>query len=354
MIKVKKWDKGSWGYNQSGQTSSITWAFLKKAEPVITPGEDGLPIETPSEWDYEELNPKVRCREYLGQMCVAVAAGIDYRPTGDGEFFGSKAIRDKVALSIHILPCDYDNLQSNLYILNQLEDKFGFERTILLSGSLKKKREPRSYSSTDTITTSSSEEVHVILGDKNWNYSPLLFALYTQVIRVLTYPINLDAPIVSLKDLSEWFVNTYSCSTDYRGMSSIKKYWDVDLFIDNYKEILGDSPLTGVDDKVFLEDIKGRHYVNSSIRGAYTIDNYELRGIVMEAGYFHGWSGLHSFYGSFTEFKNNIQAMKKDTTSLEYKERYNSMIKARLQCVCTSWAYRYAKLLIEKEERNAR
>lgn len=90
-----------------------------------------------------------------------------------------------------------------------------------------------------------------------WIKSPVLFSLYTLVIRsfVLAEVANLSLSYKTFVDLAK-LVN----DTDHTDIVLIKELYsnrfDLDTFLLNYKEILGSDPLTGYNDKSFKKCIK--------------------------------------------------------------------------------------------------
>lgn len=292
-------------YNQNSQTSDIQFALLKRLGPD----------------SFEELHYHVKCREYLGDTLLAAYADKDTSLIyGFSLSDGKRMALDETIFSIS-LPTrfdpdkiSYESFIKGISIIRKLEKTMGVP---LKSRS--------TYYLTDKKVD--NKDKLVVVSPKEWSYSPLLISLYTFVLRLTTYKVSDKA--VSLRRYMKEVSSIYS-GTDINYIEYLSGL-DINFLLSNYVEILGDAPLTGLDDSKILEvAFASIHAYDDNVSIEYDCSNY---GKSTNEEAFWSLYKNHNLHG-VVSFANCIQ---KDET------RRNHYLKASE--INYKWAKNYMRLL---------
>jgi hypothetical protein len=223
QVKLKVITENNY-YNQIPQTSDIQWSFLNRVK-----GEKD---------SFEELFLNVKCREFFGDLVVCGNLNID-TPSIYGLRLKDKRISvKKTLLSVSMNEGDVEGFAKRLRFLRQIEGAMGIKKTRIY---------PTQHNATDYTKL-------VLVGDKKWISSPLLISLYTAIIRSLTYSFSK----LTFKDhINELITGSYSYGNDACTFKRLKDC-EVDIvhLLTNIDVVLGDNPLTGLNDTKLIVDKK--------------------------------------------------------------------------------------------------
>lgn len=286
-------------YNQNPQTSEIQWAFLNRI-----PGEKD---------SFKELHLQVKCREYFGDAVVCAHLDID-----TPAIYGFRLVNKRVSIEETLLSVSLPSNESlgfikHLSILRKFERQMGIKIT-------------KCYS---TQHTDEDSVKLVLVGDKKWVSSPLLIAIYTQILRSFTYHTPTSSYSAHIKAL----ITEYS-GNDRDTFSNIH-YSGIDLLhlLLNIDRVLGDNPLTGLNDL----ELKAK-------KASITDENsrvllYSL--VVNETNFTFNWSVHlnHSRHG-INSFIDNMNYRGQGGQDAEYVKK----------SIGASWTNNYYLLCKEEQE----
>lgn len=204
-------------YNQLYQAIDTKFSFCKRIK------ED----------HYEELFTPVLCRDYLSDAVVQSQVG----RLPDCEVFGFRLDEeiDTSELMLRVVCSDKKAFLKNVKFIKGLEKKYP---------KLKKPLQVYETSHADSL---------VLVGDPLWVKNSLTISLLTFLIRICnTKVIN---PGTTINTFTKEFIKQYSAYDDSHYASEVIDQLDnFNFLIRHIDEILGDNPLTGVDDEEFLEN----------------------------------------------------------------------------------------------------
>lgn len=272
----------SCSYNQNPQNANIQFSLLNR---------DGK--------GFKELHYHVKCREYFGDSLLAAKFDKDLP-----NIYGFKLINKRQCLEHTLISASiytdthegidhYNQFLKGVKILRKLEKTMGIP--------LKERSE---YRSTDKKVDGSSKIV--IISPKEWQHSPMLLSLYTFILRLTTYIV--PDTCNSFK-LYANYVHSNFTGTDKNYITTLNKI-DFDFLLKNYIEIMGDAPLTGLDDTIIASNFNenssdtsyGFNYDASRYEGASsnqeasfsTYNNHARHGIITFANSVTGEAYTHS------------------------------------------------------------
>ncbi|UOF79391.1 hypothetical protein [Caudoviricetes sp.] len=214
MIKVKYADFVY--YNQNDNTNKISFSFLKKV------GHD----------EYKELMYPTKCRDILASNLI-----FNCNDVYTYEVYGHKCnlslYEDNLLLRVikERYACE-DKEEEKIIerILHNLDERLGFEKAKVVKEN--------NYNS------------FIVTADRRWQESTLLFSIYTLAIRLALLK-DLPEDIESFEDLLKKTADIYY-NTDSERSSVILHNINIDLLLNNIKDIVKDDPITGLCDKELL------------------------------------------------------------------------------------------------------
>lgn len=204
-------------YNQLYQSIDTKFSFCKRI------GED----------HYEELFTPVLCRDYLSDAVVQSQVG----RLPDCEIFGFRLDEeiDTSELILRVVCTNKKAFLKNVKFIKKLEKEYP---------NLKKPLQ---------VYETSHEDSVVLVGDSLWVKNSLTISLITFLIRICNT--SVDNPGTTINTFTKAFISQYSGYDDSEyAHTIIYQLGNFNFFVRNIDEILGDNPLTGIDDKRFLED----------------------------------------------------------------------------------------------------
>lgn len=212
------------------------------------PEKDYCEIEQPSKIkfsiasrdknDFYLLYQPFKCKDYLTEVWLARRTGI--KPQEVYGFSVDKIWEDKyLYLYISGTSTEIKNLIDNFGIIYNLEDLLG----------IKESSRSRFYLTKEKGIIESL----IIRFPKEWIHAAILLSLYTLALRTLTIKTNVSYD--SYKDFLITYFNTHG---HYQETELTKQFYttrfNLDIFLKNYKKIIGKNPITGYDDKVFISN----------------------------------------------------------------------------------------------------
>lgn len=217
-------------YNQSSQTSTLQFCMLGRND----------------EKEFSELHYRVKCREYFGDVVVASHVDADCPEIYAFHFAKKRISTEELLLSLVHSGEDMKGYLLNvLPVLHNLEDRMGVSHT--------------------TIYDTEHSDRLVVVADKVWVSSPFFISIYTALIRFASYDLG---DLVDVYDLLSK-IGKLSGNDAAAAREINKTEIDLGLLLENWKEILGDNPLTGYDDKTLYKDIR---YITNGYSGI-TLEN---------------------------------------------------------------------------------
>jgi len=279
-------------YNQNAQTSAILFSLLKRT------GKNS----------FSELFYNVKCREYFGDTCVAAHYDRDVPPIYGFRLKDKRMSLDEMIMSVS-LPyssdegSSYQSFLKGLTILRHTEKLMGIEV----------KNRSRYYLTNEKVDEGSKI---VVVSPNNWCESPLLASVYTFILRLTTYNTNNTK---TLRSCMKYIINNYS-NGDKQHAEKLYAI-DTNLFFSKYKGILGSSPITGMSDILFKEEIK---YLLTGDKDNYLTSPHIDFSYIDKGGFIcddvgewglnknHNLHGIQTFLGRLLCFKENSDWLQKD------------------------------------------
>jgi hypothetical protein len=230
-----------------------------------------------------EILPPFKCRELLSIALIASTVCDGAPEVSRLEMEDKKMSTDCLRLSANIT--NSSHMESFLRYFPKFIDTYdkalGAESTVV-------------YRTTE-------KNALIIIGDPKWISSPLILSVFTMVMRLSTLiPERVNDPDLSLETAySLGFFNRESIEL----MEAFFRGLDIKLLLKEYKYILGDSPMTGIDDealsRVYLEDMDSEDLVRSNLIDSdldLGFNFYDLR----------GYSGFESLYTMYIKIRDNV------------------------------------------------
>lgn len=276
-------------YVQIAQTSELEFALIKRDGPK----------------EFSELHYKVKCRDYFGDALLSAMWDIDQQTVYGFNLREKRISLDEALLSLHFKSEETVNtFWKNRKVLWFIEKKIGIPKTLF-------------------YRTQEAKAI-IAIGDKYWLKSPLLFSLYTLLIRGLTYSTG-----------SGTLLHYKKIVTDYPGQDANllgKILGSINLFhfLDNIDKVLGYVPETGiVDHKDTIKDVGdyGKTVLYTLTSKTYTKE------------YARSWSwGEHHNYHGIATFIDNYALLKSHNKDLV------STFSVDINRNCMKWAWNYYNL----------
>ena len=272
-------------YCQSAQDSDINFSPLKRVGPN----------------EFSEIFHRVRCRDYLGTMLIA-----SHFKSGSGEVYDLKIPNvekywmslDETLLSLTLGEISYNNIYKKARILRNFERMMGVPREEWTKFyRTQYNGEGESIDRFEMHTSYKKCYRLVVVGSKVWVQSPLLLNFYTAALRLMTYNSEATTFDKLLEDLEDRVSDT-----DKSNVNFLKNIIPYRILLKNYKYILQDDPLTGLDDnsqKVRLGFSSGAYqemsfrYKDYNIHVYYNTDSTQAN------------SGILSLLGSVNLIRKN-------------------------------------------------
>ena len=267
-------------YNQNTQTSDIEFSLLNR---------DG--------GGFKELHYQVRCREYLGDCVVASYVDRNTPRIYGFELVNKRAAIDETLLSITGSQITLERVIRKLKVIIDLEKQIGLKED--------------EY--TQIYGTQFSDKL-VIVGNKVWMSSPVMISLYTLVIRCLTYDTRCVKVVNLLKEISKKYGIAVDGTQLYRIFNNY--LFDFPFFFANWRDILGDNPLTGLNDDQFTHWVSNGSYIDS-----YELD-YDSGCILWNIDECHSYTGIAHMSRKAYLLKNNKDLYETTHPGLTWARNY--------------------------------
>jgi hypothetical protein len=224
-------------YNQNAQNADIQFSLLNRTKG-----------------GFKELHYHVKCREYFGDSLLAAHFDSNLPDIYGFKLTDKRQALDETIFSVCIPggEAHCKNFMKGAKLLRKIERRMGVPlkyRTKFLK----------------TKETIGDNIKIVVVGPMTWQESPLLISLYTFILRLSTYTTPIT--VRTFEDLMKHVKNNYN-GTDVSYCRYLD-HIDFNLFFDNYREIIGDAPLTGLDD----DKVKGGfHSTCSNFESGFKYD----------------------------------------------------------------------------------
>ena len=209
-------------YNENTQSSTIRFTFVNDVN-----GE------------FHELADLMACRDMLCTVLLTQLLGIEYEYCCGLSFYEKLDLKyPRMAIAM-----DGENSKSfegNLDVIHSVEDLMGIPRTSFL------KYKPTEVEYDDIYK-------YLLIVDKDWMSSPLLLSWYTLVLRAMT-AISPYSPVVDPIERLLKLDNSLSDETEV--IKFLDRKIDLKVFMKNWRKVIGISPITGDNDKVFRRRLK--------------------------------------------------------------------------------------------------
>ena len=240
---------------------------------------------------FQELCGPVKCRDFFGEALVS--SKIEYILPS---IYGFKVDEFWKLRSPYIylyFDVNKDNFLNKVHILNDIEREH-FKSKML------------------TRFFVVDEERLVIKVCPVWVKSPILLSLFTFIVRLFTYSSS------SFNNLEE-LLNYCKLNTEKDGdyIKNIQKYIDISLFLSNYKSILGDNPLTGINDKEIINLIK------QGQTSFYHKNKYTEQNSSWTISYQHNMHGMVTCAKNISRLLNDKELALKGTLVVGFDWAYN-------------------------------
>lgn len=307
-------------YNQINQPMDIRFSVANRIGPN----------------KFKELTYRFKCREIMGDIITGGLLDINI-PNSAGLNLTStqRAPKDETIITIVTTKENYDNFMSNEKIIRSLEKMMGIplkDRTKFYPVG----EDTRVW--VDAFNESKTYRA-VVVGSKEWSSSPLMISFYSAILRCLGYNNN------STKTFGT-FIKSYKAYTcgDSVTFSHFNggQGFDYKLFFKNYKEILGDNPISGLNDSTLKEKIaeQAPHRADIEYDLPNSIGGHAVRNAPWSISIQHCYHGTRNFI-------NKIEALTKIIRSEDLSDNiFNNLYRQ----VGFSWAYNYYKLSKAREE----
>jgi len=276
-------------YNQLQQNSEIEWSFLNRVK-----GKKN---------SFKELFLKVKCREYFGGAVVCANLDIDTPKIYGFSLKDKRLSLKETLLSVSLPKADIPNFLEHLPLLRKIEKQMGIKMT-------------RKYS---TQHNDADYTKLVLIGDKKWVSSPLLISIYTQIIRSFTYKTTTTSFKSHIKEL----ITKIAYGNDVIIFQSIEsKGVDLMHLLINIDKVLGDNPLTGLND-AYLRSKKSSIIVEySTISLPITIVGSGQWSISSN----HSRHGIGSFLEALSYRRNNKSEYVSKTIGASWSKNYLELL----------------------------
>ena len=273
-------------YYQSYQDSSIEFSLCRK--------EGDIYVQT---FDF------VTCRELL---CKALEYSLcpDVK-ISDCDTFRFSDLSNVTAMSIYLDDDDAYNLSRNLKLLTALEEHLNIEPTQIYD---------------------CSDNNYLVLLSPYWLKAGLTLSIYSFLLRLLTYCTYFSTMQELFDEISYHVVD--EIGSDMSRLEYFKENVDILLLLENIDTVLGDSPITGINDEEFI-----RKAINCDTSTDFILHHKDNKNEELQ------------FWLSNAEDYNGFNTFTKSVSTLREEEEAGSEI--YLGCLGNPfelWAYNYVLL----------
>jgi len=254
-------------YNQNPQTSDITYSLLNRT------GKNS----------FKELHYPVKCREYFGDSLVMAVADKDLPSIYGFRLINKRQALDETIFSVTLPTYDQNSIRVYDFFVNQLK----YLRKIEKGMGIPLKERSKFY---EIDKSFNDYRKIVVVSPKEWQSSPLLISIYTLILRLFTYILHDDKMITLKKRMDS--IADISGGVDGTYCTQVKPI-DIQFILNNYKAILGENPMTGLNDDVILDKVSS-YSTDDLVNFIKEIDNKEIT-INYSIANNHSQHGLVSF-----------------------------------------------------------
>jgi hypothetical protein len=261
--------------------------------------------------EYHSISNLTSCKDYAGDVIFYNLLGADslHMSTHKGSF---NAEENLVVTYFFYNKDKQKHFMKKMKVFNRFERKIGYSETIVKK--------------VDNMIADGVDKKHfasVLIADPKWKEATLKIDIFLFLTRLMLLDVGDKRTIqsyvkaVALRD-SNQRDTLYSKVILEAGIS-------FEFLMSNISEILGDNPLTGLDDKLFLST-----YKKGSIVSQAKV-NIGKRKMVVSTEFSHN----HGYHG--------IKHLANSVTLIKYTVRTNGII-LPLASIGTLWAYNYCRL----------
>lgn len=253
-------------YNQSDQDSSIEFSLCRKEGDT-----------------YIQCFYPVTCRELLCQaLGYFLSTGIK---VNNHDVFASNELVNITALSIYLNSSDECNLSKNIHLLNNLEIQLNKEPTQIYD---------------------CSNNNYLVLLSSFWLQSGLTLSIYSYFLRLLTYK-TCFGTMMKLLDKIDTVIEDY-LGYDMDRLRYFRKNIDIMFLLQHMDEVLGDSPITGVNDKEYFSKIEKQNDPTTSTLFVLTHNNSKMKEVDFYASNIGDFGGFSTFAETVYYLKEVVKA----------------------------------------------
>ena len=243
----------------------------------------GVAVRT-SDRSFKEIKPEAHCRDFSGPVAITAKLKLDKCPYIERYSTSKDRLStDEIVITLSQGRESLVRFMDNFHILNELEEDCGIPLT-------------KAYL-TNEVSSTFRRKI-VIVGDKFWIQSPLCLSIFTWLLRCLSY--SLPTKPSSLEELADLFIKHSPTSTDGTFWVKINPHVNVRLLLKNIVHILGDNPITGIDDNKIIHSTNYLSKIGTDAE--YRGDYDKIKRGIFKNEFFHvnycwDWNSASSYQG---------------------------------------------------------